>query len=210
MSAKINIQLGTGTVVDPFAIVGYVPASLKDENCSLTVGKDSIIRSYTIVYVNSSIDDCLQTGHYTLIRENNVLGTYCKVGTGTELGPGNNIGSNVMIHGGCFLEMALVGNNVFIGPNTVLLDDPHPPCPRYKECVGGVTLEDYVRIGGNCTLLPGITIGRNSLMGGGSVVTGDVPPNSVICGNPAKVVKEIHELTCVKEFYQKPYEWDQK
>ena len=54
---------------------------------------------------------------------------------------------------------------------------------------GGITIEDNVQIGENCVILPGVTIGRNSLVGAGSVVTKSIPPYSVAVGNPAKVIK---------------------
>jgi acetyltransferase-like isoleucine patch superfamily enzyme len=80
-------------------------------------------------------------------------------------------------------------------------------CPRYTECKGGAVVEDYVRIGANSTILPGVRIGRNSLIGAGSVVTKDVPPGSVVAGNPATVIKQINDLVCFKGFYEKPYNW---
>jgi acetyltransferase-like isoleucine patch superfamily enzyme len=79
-------------------------------------------------------------------------------------------------------------------------------CPRYKECKGGPVVEDYARIGANCTILPGVRIGRNSLVGAGSVVTKDVPENSVVAGCPARIIKMIDELTCFVGFERRwPY-----
>jgi acetyltransferase-like isoleucine patch superfamily enzyme len=106
------------------------------------------------------------------------------------------------------MEMVTIGMYVFIGPNVVFTDDPHPMgCPRYKECKGGAIVEDYARIGANSTILPGVKIGRNSLIGAGSVITKDVPENSVVAGNPAKVIKMVNELICIKGFFKRPYTW---
>jgi acetyltransferase-like isoleucine patch superfamily enzyme len=80
-------------------------------------------------------------------------------------------------------------------------------CPKYKECKRGAIVEDFARIGANSTILPGVRIGRNSLVGAGSVVTKDVPANSIVIGNPAKVVKEIDDLKCFPGFFEKPYQW---
>jgi acetyltransferase-like isoleucine patch superfamily enzyme len=99
---------------------------------------------------------------------------------------------------------------VFIGPGVVFTDDPHPPCPRYKECVLGATVEKDVRIGAHSTILPGVVIRENSLVGAGSVVTKNIPKNSVVIGSPAKVLKNIRELQCAKGFFKRPYEWESK
>ena len=102
----------------------------------------------------------------------------------------------------------IIGNDVFLGPNVVFTDDPHPMgCAHYKECKGGARVEDLVKIGANTTLLPGVKLGKNCLIGAGSVVVTDVPQDAVVVGNPARVVKNINELECWPGFYSKPYVW---
>ncbi len=72
------------------------------------------------------------------MREDNVAGDDVSIGTNAVLEFGNRIGSRVRIHSGCFLEMTTIEDDVFVGPNTVFTDDPHPAnCPRYRECKGG-------------------------------------------------------------------------
>ena len=105
-------------------------------------------------------------------------------------------------------HMTIVEEDVFVGPRVVFTDDPHPMgCPRYKECLGGVTVRALARIGANCTLLPGVVVGRDSLVGAGSVVTRHVPDDMVVAGNPARLIKAVAELTCTAGFYERPYEW---
>ena len=53
-----------------------------------------------------------------------------------------------------------------------------------------------------------MTIGENSIVGANSLVTKNVPPNSVVIGSPAKVIKKVDELKCFKGFFKKPYEWE--
>ncbi|MDO8847899.1 MAG: acyltransferase [Coriobacteriia bacterium] len=142
------------------------------------------------------------------MREDNVVGDDVSIGTTAVLEFGNRIGNNVRIHSGCFLEMVTIEDDVFIGPNTVFTDDPHPMgCPRYKECVGGPIVRRFARIGANCTILPGVEIGENALVGAGSVVVHDVPAGAVVVGNPARVVKRVEDLTCQMEYYDRPYDW---
>jgi UDP-2-acetamido-3-amino-2,3-dideoxy-glucuronate N-acetyltransferase len=115
----------------------------------------------------------------------------------------------VRIHSGCFLEMVTIEDDVFVGPNVVFTDDPHPMnCPRYKECKGGALVRRRARIGANSTILPGVEIGENALVGAGSVVVDDVPSATVVAGNPARVIKKVSELECGPGFFDRPYEWE--
>jgi acetyltransferase-like isoleucine patch superfamily enzyme len=149
-----------------------------------------------------------QTGQGVSIREDNRIGNNVSIGTHSVLEFGNRIGDNSRIHSSCFLEMVTIGRHVFIGPNVVFTDDPHPMnCPKYKDCKKGAIVEDYARIGANSTILPGVRIGRNSMVGAGSVVTKDVPANSVVVGNPARVIKMVNELVCPPGFFDRPYTW---
>ena len=142
------------------------------------------------------------------IREDNEIAEGASIGTGAILEFGNRVGARSRIHSGCFLEMTIVEEDVFVGPRVVFTDDPHPMgCPRYKECLGGVTVRALARIGANATLLPGVVVGRNSLIGAGSVVTRNVPEDMVVAGNPARVIRPVSELQCVAGFYARPYEW---
>lgn len=174
----------------------------------VVIGDRARLRSGTIIYQGVTIGDDFNTGHGAVIREDNIIGNKVVVGVNTYLGPGNRIGNGVNIHTGCFLELATIEDDVAFGPHVVLTDDPHPRCPRFEECVGGVKIRKGAKIGANATILPGVTIGEGSLVGSGSVVTKDVPPGMVVAGNPAKVLCRIDELVCRKGFYQKVYEWE--
>lgn len=92
-----------------------------------------------------------------------------------------------------------IGDNCMIGSNCVIFDtDIHPidPTKRRQVCTEivstkPVTIGKNVWLGVNCTILKGVTIGDNSIIGAGSVVTGDVDKNSIFAGNPAKLIKKI-------------------
>lgn len=95
-----------------------------------------------------------------------------------------------------------IGDYVLIGPNTLITTVNHPISPKGRRNKIGitapVTIGDDVWIGGNVSVLPGVTIGNNVVIGAGAVVTHDIPDNSLAAGVPAKVIKEIkndlHEI----------------
>jgi len=142
-----------------------------------------------------------------MIREDNQLGDDCSVGTNAVLEVGNRVGNRTRIHSQCFLEHVVLGSDVFLAPNVVFTDDPHPMCPRYLDCVLGAVVEDQVSIGAHVTVLPGVRVGRGALVGAGSVVTRDVDPDTVVAGNPARPIKKVAALVCFKGYFERPYIW---
>lgn len=107
-------------------------------------------------------------------------------------------GQNVFINHNCvFLDCAEIslGNNVFIAPNVGVYTATHPVDPyernRGDEFAKPIVIEDNVWIGGGVQIVPGVTIGKNSVIGTGSVVTKDIPANSIAVGNPCKVLRKV-------------------
>ena len=203
-----NVTLGEGCDLQPPCVVGKPPRGAGEGELLLAIGAGAVIRPFTTIYAGSVIGARLQTGQGASIREQNALGDDVSVGTNAVLEFGNHIGHGVRIHSGCFLELVTIEDDVFVGPNVVFTDDPHPMnCPRYKECKGGVVVRHLARIGANATILPGVEIGEGALVGAGSVVVDDVPPGMVVVGNPARVVKAVNDLECPPGFFERPYTW---
>jgi acetyltransferase-like isoleucine patch superfamily enzyme len=203
-----GVRLGARARIEEPAVLGKPPRGKEPGELPLAIGDDAWIRPFTTIYAGTTIGHRFQSGQGASIREDNVIGDDVSVGTNAVLEFGNRIGSHCRIHSGAFLEMTTLEDHVFVGPNVVFTDDPHPMgCEHYKECLGGVTVRAYARIGANATLLPGVVVGRNALVGAGAVVTRDVPEGAVVAGNPAKIVKEVRDLTCPPGFYAKPYDW---
>lgn len=209
MTQKIypHVKIGKDSEISDHAIIGKPPIGKGEGELGLFIGEGSLIREYCIIYAGSVIGDFFNTGHYAVIREDNIIGNNCSIGTSSELGPGNRLGNDVRIHSGCFLERVTLNDGVFVGPNTIFLDDPHPRCPQFERCGKGAYVEENVSIGGNVTILPYVKIGRNSLIGGGCVVSKDVPPESVVTEIGIRRIKSIKELKCFKKFYSVPYQW---
>jgi len=204
-----GVDIGQGTALKPPIVLGMPPRGLEEGALRLAIGSEGFLRPFTTIYAGSKIGNNFQTGQGVSIREDNLIGDNVSIGTNTVLEFGNRIGNGVRIHTGCFLELVTIEDDVFVGPNVVFTDDPHPMnCPKYKECKGGATVKRLARIGANSTILPGVIIGENALVGAGSVVTRDVPDNAVVVGNPAKVVKYVDELKCSLGVFERPYEWE--
>ena len=202
-----GVEIGEGAILFDYIVLGMPPREKSPGELPLRIGKNATIRPFSIIYAGTKIGDNFQTGKGASIRENNKIGNNVVVGTNAVLEHNNHIGNNVKIHSLCFLENVTIQDNVFMGPGVIFTDDPHPPCPKYSECVGGATVKKLAKIGGGSVILPGVVIGENALIGAGSVVTKDVPANTVVAGVPAKVIKNINELECFKGFFKRPYDW---
>lgn len=98
-----------------------------------------------------------------------------------------------------------IGANVMIGPNVSIFTAGHPvhPEPRVAgwEFAKPVTIEDNVWVGGHTVINPGVTIGKNTVIGSGSVVTKDIPENVIAVGNPCRVIRNITDSD--KHYYYK-------
>lgn len=110
------------------------------------------------------------------------------------------VGEGFAMTGGaiCVASGVRIGNNVAVGANSVIVDtDFHPIDPDLRKTTpdegrtAEVVIEDDVFIGMNCLILKGVTIGRGSIIGAGSVVAGNVPARAIFAGNPARLIKEL-------------------
>ena len=128
------------------------------------------------------------------------IGDNTKVGTFVEIQKGVKIGQNCKISSHTFIcEGVTIEDNVFVGHNVTFINDLYP---RATTESGKLQTEDDWKciptlvkkgatIGSSATLLSGITIGQNAIVGAGSVVTKDVPPNTIVAGNPSKALRKI-------------------
>ena len=156
------------------------------------LGKNSLIRKGTIIYRGVKIGDGFQAGHNALIREKCKIGNNVSVGSGSIIEHSVLIGDQVRLHSGCFIpEHTVIESGAWLGPCVTITNSKFPNRPDSKLLLQGVKICTGAIIGANVTLLPGVVIGANSLVGAGSVVTKNIPPNVIAFGNPAKVKRSV-------------------
>ncbi|MHA1777608.1 MAG: N-acetyltransferase [Promethearchaeia archaeon] len=152
------------------------------------IGEGSIICSQAVVYAGTKIGKKVFVADGASIRENVVIddmaiiGRMVTVECNTKIGKRSKIQTAAHITGDC-----IIGDDVFVGPEVTTMNDLYMGA-RETEMKGPI-IEDGALIGGNATLLPGVRIGKNAVVGAGSVVTKDVPANEVWVGNPARKIK---------------------
>lgn len=143
----------------------------------------------TYVHPRATVDPTAKLGRNvkiwasTNVLQDVVIGDNCNIGACSELGRGTVIGKGSRIGFGVFLPPnSKIGENVFIGPNTTFCDDKNPRAGNPEYHAQPPVIENHAAIGAGVTVLPGITIGWGALVGAGSIVTKDVPANTIVSG----------------------------
>jgi len=114
------------------------------------------------------------------------IGSNCKIDAFTYIEEGVTIGDFCKVRAFTFIPTGVrIGNHVFVGPRVTFTNDMHPKVDGKWKLLRTV-VSDYASIGAGAVILPGVKIGRNALVGAGSVVTKNVPANAVVAGNPAR------------------------
>lgn len=141
-----------------------------------SVGEGTTIWQFAVVLAGAKIGNSCNICAHTFIENDVILGDRVTIKSGVYLWDGVEL-----------------GDDVFIGPCVAFTNDKFPRSKQYPESFPKIRIEDGASIGANATILPGVIIGRNAMVGAGAVVTKDVPENAVVVGNPAKIVKYIED-----------------
>lgn len=141
---------------------------------------------------SSDIGDGTTIWQYVVVLPQAVIGKNCNINSHCFIENKVAVGNNVTIKCGVYLwDGITVGNSVFIGPNVTFTNDKYPRSKQYPAEYLRTFIEDGASIGAGSVILCGITIGKNAMIGAGSVVTKDVPDAELWVGNPARFVRKI-------------------
>jgi acetyltransferase-like isoleucine patch superfamily enzyme len=120
------------------------------------------------------------------------IGADCNICDGVFIENDVVLGDRVTIKSGVQLwDGVRLGDDVFVGPNATFANDKFPRSRAHQDRIPETVVEAAASLGANCTILPGLRIGRHAMIGGGSVVTSDVPPFAIVTGNPARITAYV-------------------
>ena len=195
-----NVEIGDNTVIGPYSTLGEPigsfynedAASIEKHNFKKTIiGHNSVIRSHSIIYEDVYIGAWFQSGHRVTIREKTSIGAKCSVGTQTDILDRVKLGNYVRVHSSVFMgQYTVIEDYAWIYPYVALTNDRHPPVYNPQ----GVKIKKFAVIATSSVILPGIVVGKNSLVGAHSVVTKDVADEMLVVGNPAKVRCSVRDI----------------
>ena len=195
-----NVVFEGDAKVGEFAIIGEPYGAHEPGDVPTRIGDGAVIRSHTIIYAGNIVGRGFQSGHNVLIREENTIGDEVSVGSGCNIEHHVAIGHRVRLHSGVFVpEYSTLEDDAWIGPRVVLTNARYPKSPRAKQELKGPKIEKNARIGANATVLPGIVIGEDSLVGAGAVVSRNVNAGEVVAGNPAQRINLVLNLPYEEE-----------
>lgn len=148
------------------------------------LGQNVIIYNFVNLY-GCEIGDHTKIGSFVEIQKNAKIGRFCKISSHTFI-----------------CEGVTIEDNVFIGHGVVFINDTYPRATnedgklKTEEDwrVEPIVVKRGASIGSNATILSNVTIGENAIVGAGSVVTKDIPPDTIVAGNPARIIRPIHKI----------------
>lgn len=197
-----NVIIGNRVKVCAYCELGI--ATPLGNGTPLIIGDDSLIRSHSIFYESSSFGAGLTTGHHVSVREKTIAGLSFQIGTLSEIQGDCSVGDYVRFQSNVFVgKTTSIGNFVRIAPYVVLTNDPTPPSNMLMGC----TIEDFASIAAAAVVLPGVTVGRHSLVAAQACVTKNVPSNMVVAGVPACVVGVTKEIKLRDGSGRSAYPW---
>jgi acetyltransferase-like isoleucine patch superfamily enzyme len=193
--------LGAGVKVLEHAVVGKQPSLSPRSTASreplggAEIGAGTIVSTGAVVFAGTWIGERVVIGDQACIRERVTIGDDVVVGRGSLIENDTTVGALTKIQAHAYLTAySTLEDEVFIAPCVVTTNDNFMGrTERRHELVKGPTIRRRARVGGGAVLCPGIEVGEDAFIGAGAVVVRDVPPRTVVVGNPARELRAVPE-----------------
>ncbi|HOX31141.1 MAG TPA: hypothetical protein PLB91_02350 [Spirochaetales bacterium] len=191
-----NCHVGSNCNIGPYSTIGEPCSSYyacPDEYVfpETRIDSGSLIRSHAVIYASVIIGEHFQCGHRVTIREETIIGRHVRIGTLSDIQGYCSIGSYVSLHSSVHVgQKSTIEDFVWIYPYTVLTNDPTPP----SATLNGVTVKRFAVIATATTILPGIVVEEDTLVGAHSLVRENVHTGTVVAGVPAKEIATIDKV----------------
>jgi acetyltransferase-like isoleucine patch superfamily enzyme len=191
--------LGEGVKVLEGAVVGKQPtlsprSTAKREPLPPTeLGAGTIVSTGAIVFAGTKVGARVILGDQSCVRERVTIGDDVVLGRGSLIENDTTVGALTKIQAGAYITAySTLEEQVFIAPCVVTTNDNFMGrTERRHDLIKGPTIRRGARIGGGAVLCPAVEVGEDAFVGAGAVVTKDVPPRSLVVGNPARVLREV-------------------
>ncbi|WP_417432240.1 acyltransferase [Kiloniella sp.] len=146
----------------------------------------------SVVHEGASIGDGTMVWNWTKVRDGAAIGKDCNIGQCAYIDTGVTLGDECKVQNGVSIYQGVtIGNQVFVGPNVTFTNDRYPRAHSTDWKIVPTVIKDGVSIGANATIVCGVTLGENSMVAAGAVVTRDAPPHALVIGQPARVVDYV-------------------
>ena len=191
--------LGEGVKILDHAVVGKQPTlsprstAKREDLPPAELGEGSIVSTGAIVFAGTRLGARVIVGDQACVRERVDVGDDVVIGRGSLVENDTTVGALTKIQADAYITAySTLEENVFIAPCVVTTNDNFMGrTERRHELIEGPTIRRGARVGGGAILLPGIEVGAEAFVGAGAVVTKDVPPGTLVVGNPARVLRDV-------------------
>jgi len=195
-----DTQVGQDVRIDDHATLGKLPtraansATTKDQELPpLALGDACTVGTGVVIYRGAAIESRVLMADLCTVRENVAIGRGTIVGRGVTVENCCKVGRYCKLESECYITAhSELEDRVFVAPGVVTSNDNFlgRTAERFKH-FKGVTVRRGGRIGAGAVLLPGITVGEDGMVAAGAVVTRDVPPRTIVLGQPARVLRPV-------------------
>jgi acetyltransferase-like isoleucine patch superfamily enzyme len=199
--------LGEGVKVLEYAVVGKQPAlsprstAKREPLPPAEIGDGTIVSTAAIVFAGSTIGARVILGDQSCIRERVTVGDDVVLGRGSIIENDTTVGAMTKIQADAYITAySTLEENVFIAPRVITSNDNFMGrTERRHDLIEGPTIRRGARVGAGAILCPAVEIGEEAFVGAGAVVTRDVPPRTLVVGNPARRLRDVPEEELLSE-----------